>query len=112
MLGSTRADERIARFILELFERYKPNMIESDVLTLSMNREEIGSYLGLRLETGSRIMSEFHQAELLEVNKRNLRMINPSGLQSLLSGCATHERRQHYARLPVHAYSSMLTEAM
>ncbi|SCC94603.1 hypothetical protein THIX_60661 [Thiomonas sp. X19] len=82
------------------------------MLASSMSREEIGSYLGLRLEKVSKIMSEFHQTELLEVNKRNLCMINPSGLQSLLSGCAIKEQRRQYARLSMRAYSNMLTEAM
>ncbi|NNM64667.1 MAG: helix-turn-helix domain-containing protein [Burkholderiales bacterium] len=112
MLGSARADERIARFVLELFERHQHIMLQADILTLSLSRDDIGSYLGLRLETVSRILSEFHDEKLLEVHRRNLRMINHSGLQSLLSGCAPHEQRAHAARLPLHADSNMPIEAM
>jgi len=52
---------------------------------LRMTREDIGSYLGLKLETVSRILSRFHDQNLLEVKGRNIRIIDADGLNALIS---------------------------
>jgi hypothetical protein len=54
LLGSMRADERLAVFLLSLAERYKQRGYSSTEFVLRMTREEIGSFLGLKLETVSR----------------------------------------------------------
>ena len=47
---------------------------------LRMSRAEIGSYLGMKLETVSRTFSAFHQQRLLDVDKRHIRVIDLAGL--------------------------------
>jgi CRP/FNR family transcriptional regulator len=49
-----------------------------------MSRAEIGSYLGMKLETVSRTFSAFQQRKLLEVDKRHIRIIDPTGLARVL----------------------------
>ncbi len=84
VLGSMQADERLARFLLDLSERYKSRGLSPEEFVLRMSREEIGSYLGLKLETISRLMSRFHQAGLIQVAQRQVRITNREGLTELL----------------------------
>lgn len=83
-LGSMHADERLARFLLDLSERFKARGLSPDEFVLRMSREEIGSYLGLKLETVSRLMSKFHQAGLIHVAQRQIRITDRRGLAELL----------------------------
>ena len=85
VLGSMQADERLARFLLDLSERYKARGLSPDEFVLRMSREEIGSYLGLKLETVSRLMSRFHQAGLVHVAQRQVKITDRNGLVDLLS---------------------------
>jgi CRP/FNR family transcriptional regulator len=51
-----------------------------------MTREEIGSYLGLKLETVSRTFSKFQEEGILEVKQRDIRIIEQSALQRVVNG--------------------------
>jgi CRP/FNR family transcriptional regulator len=51
-----------------------------------MTREEIGSYLGLKLETVSRTFSKFQEEGILEVKQRHIHVLDPSALQKLVNG--------------------------
>jgi CRP/FNR family transcriptional regulator len=51
-----------------------------------MTREEIGSYLGLKLETVSRTFSKFQDDGMLEVKQRQIRVLDPTALQALVNG--------------------------
>ncbi|MDE2131886.1 MAG: helix-turn-helix domain-containing protein, partial [Betaproteobacteria bacterium] len=53
-------------------------------LVLRMTREDIGSYLGLKLETVSRLLSRFHDEGLLAVRGRNIQILNADGLNRLV----------------------------
>ena len=55
-------------------------------LVLRMTREEIGSYLGLTLETISRIFSKFQTDGVLSVRQREIRILDHAALEALLSG--------------------------
>jgi CRP/FNR family transcriptional regulator len=83
-LGSMHADERLARFLLDLSERFKARGLSPDEFVLRMSREEIGSYLGLKLETVSRLMSKFHSAGLIHVAQRQIRITDRRALAELL----------------------------
>jgi CRP/FNR family transcriptional regulator, anaerobic regulatory protein len=86
LLGSMRAEERLAAFLLNLTQRLQARGFSSSALILRMTREEIGSYLGLKLETISRTFSKFQEEGLLEVRQRHIRLLDPAGLQQLLNG--------------------------
>jgi len=88
LLGSMRAEERLAAFLLNLTQRLNARGFSSSSLILRMTREEIGSYLGLKLETVSRTFSKFQDEGLLEVKQRHIRIIDQAGLQQLLNGAA------------------------
>jgi CRP/FNR family transcriptional regulator, anaerobic regulatory protein len=86
LLGSMRAEERLAAFLLNLTQRLQARGFSASSLILRMTREEIGSYLGLKLETVSRTFSKFQDDGLLEVKQRQIRIVDQSGLQQLVNG--------------------------
>ena len=83
-LGSMRAEERLAAFLLNLSERYKSRGYSSTEFVLRMTREEIGSYLGLKLETVSRLFSRFQQEGLVQVAGRSVKLIDIPMLKQLV----------------------------
>lgn len=85
LLGSMRAEERLAAFLLNLTQRLQARGFSSSSLVLRMTREEIGSYLGLKLETVSRTFSKFHDDGLLEVKQRDIRILDSEGLRGLVN---------------------------
>jgi len=86
LLGSMRAEERLAAFLLNLTQRLRARGFSASSLVLRMTREEIGSYLGLKLETVSRAFSKFQDEGVLEVKQRHIRVLNPEALQALVNG--------------------------
>ncbi len=86
LLGSMRAEERLAAFLLNLTQRLQARGFSASSLILRMTREEIGSYLGLKLETVSRTFSKFQDEGMLEVKQRQIRILEQDKLQSLVSG--------------------------
>lgn len=82
LLGSMNAEERLAAFLLNLSQRLSVRGYSASEFHLRMSRAEIGSYLGMTLETVSRTFSAFQQLRLLEVDKRHIRLIDLEGLRS------------------------------
>lgn len=85
LLGSMRADERLATFLLNLTQRMQARGFSSREVVLRMTREEIGSFLGLKLETVSRTLSRMASDGLISVQQRNIRIEDPDGLRQLMS---------------------------
>ncbi len=88
LLGSMRAEERLAAFLLNLTQRLRARGFSASSLVLRMTREEIGSYLGLKLETVSRAFSKFQEDGVLDVKQRQIQVLNPQALQNLVNGSA------------------------
>ena len=86
LLGSMRSDQRVAAFLLNLSERYKCLGYAADEFVLRMTREEIGSYLGLKLETVSRSLSRFQSLRIIEINGRNVKLVDFPKLRDILAG--------------------------
>ncbi len=86
LLGSMRAEERLAAFLLNLTQRLRTRGFSASSLILRMTREEIGSYLGLKLETVSRAFSKFQEDGVLEVKQRQIRVLDLEALQAIVNG--------------------------
>jgi CRP/FNR family transcriptional regulator len=86
LLGSMRAEERIAAFVLNLAQRLRARGFSASELVLRMTREEIGSYLGLKLETVSRAFSKLHADGVLDVQQRQIRIVDADALKRLVNG--------------------------
>jgi len=85
LLGSMRAEERLAAFLLNLMQRLHARGFSPSALVLRMTREEIGSYLGLKLETVSRTFSKFVEDGVLEVKQRHVRILDVDSLERLVN---------------------------
>ena len=90
LLGSMRAEERLAAFLLNLMQRLHARGFSQSELVLRMTREEIGSYMGLKLETVSRTFSKFVEDGIIEVKQRHIRVLNGDALRNIVNtkaGC-------------------------
>jgi len=85
LLGTMRAEERLAAFLLNLVQRLQARGFSRSELVLRMTRQEIGSYLGLKLETVSRTFSRFAEEGMLEVHQRLVRIVDVERLRKVLA---------------------------
>ena len=86
LLGVMTAEQRLATFLLNLSRRYERLGFSPERFVLRMTREEIGSYLGLTLETVSRTLSRFQRDGLLAVHQRDIELKTPGALMEM-AGC-------------------------
>ena len=85
LLGSMRAEERLAAFLLNLAQRLHARGFSKSELVLRMTREEIGSFLGLKLETISRTFSKFVDDGIVDVKQRHVHILNTQALQEIVN---------------------------
>ena len=85
LLGSMRAEERLAAFLINLSKRFVRRGYSASDFHLRMTREEIGSYLGLKLETVSRLFSQFQADGLIDVQQKHVRILAIAGLEQVLA---------------------------
>jgi len=78
-----RAEERVAAFLLNLSQRFTARGYSPSDFNLRMTREEIGSFLGIKLETVSRIFSRLQERRLVEVQQKHIRILDVAGLKRL-----------------------------
>ena len=85
LLGSMRAEERLAAFLLNLMQRLHARGFSQSELILRMSREEIGSFLGMKIETVSRTFSKFADEGIVEVKQRHVRIMNTQALKDIVN---------------------------
>ena len=85
LLGSMKAEERLAAFLLNLAQRLHTRGFSGSEMVLRMTRDEIGSYLGLKLETVSRTFSRFAEQGIIEVKQRHLRITDAPALRRIVT---------------------------
>lgn len=88
LLGKKSADERLAAFLVSLSVRFKRRGFSAAEFHLSMSRNDIGNYLGLAVETVSRLFTRFQEGGLLEVQRKHILLRNMDAL-NLLAGVPT-----------------------
>jgi CRP/FNR family transcriptional regulator len=84
LLGSMRAEERLATFLLNLSQRLLARGYSPSEFHLRMTREEIGSYLGMKLETVSRTFSKFQEVGLVATQQKQIRILDREGLTKII----------------------------
>ena len=84
LLGTMRAEERLAAFLLNLSQRFAARGFSPSEFHMRMTREEIGSYLGLKLETVSRAFSKLHEDGLISVQQKHVRILDMAGLRAAM----------------------------
>lgn len=83
-LGSMRSEQRLAAFLINLSQRLTALGYSSSEFIMRMSREEIGNYLGLTLETVSRLFSRFAREGMIRVNQREIKIIDIAALNELV----------------------------
>lgn len=82
-LGTLRSEQRVAAFLLNISHRLTMLGYSSRDFILRMSREEIGNYLGLTLETVSRLLSRFARENLIRIKQREVSILDMDGLRAL-----------------------------
>lgn len=85
LLSRSPAEERLASFLLSLSERFKRRGFSAREFNLSMSRQEIGSYLGLALETVSRLFTRFQDEGILRVERKHIEVLDLDRLRAVVS---------------------------
>ena len=86
LLGKKSADERLAAFLLSLSRRLRKRGLCPTDFFLSMSRHEIGNYLGLAVETVSRLFTRFQDEKLLKVDRKHVKLKDLPALEAIVSG--------------------------
>lgn len=83
LMGNKNSHARLAAFLISLSERFALRGFSGYEFHLSMSREDIGNYLGLAMETVSRMFTRFQKEGLLEVDGKYVRILDLAGLRLL-----------------------------
>ncbi|WLI90867.1 fumarate/nitrate reduction transcriptional regulator Fnr [Massilia sp. R2A-15] len=86
LLGNMRAEQRFAVFLINLSARYAARGYSATSFQLRMSREDIGNYLGLTIESISRLLSRFKKQGLVRVDKREVTLLEPALLKAMAAG--------------------------
>jgi CRP/FNR family transcriptional regulator len=81
--GTMSAEQRVAALLLDLSQRFKARGYSASEFNLRMTREEIGSYLGMKLETVSRMFSRLHDEGLIDSSGKQITILDMDGLKRL-----------------------------
>ncbi|HET7365729.1 MAG TPA: helix-turn-helix domain-containing protein [Burkholderiales bacterium] len=81
LLGSMSAAQRVAAFLIGLSERFVSRGYSPREFHLRMTRREIASYLGLKMETVSRVFSGLARDGLIAVDQKRVRILDIAGLR-------------------------------
>jgi len=82
-LGSLNGEEKIAYFFVYLSERLSKRGLSPTNFHLAMGREEIGDYLGMKIETVSRILAKLNSTKIIEIRSKELKILNIHELHRL-----------------------------
>lgn len=87
LLSKKNAEQRVATFLIKLSQRFKARGYSASQFRLSMSRNEIGNYLGLAVETVSRIFTRFQKSELIRVDGKEVEILDLEQLYTLSGEC-------------------------
>ena len=86
LLSKNSAEQRIAALLLSLSDRLHRQRLSATQFRLPMSRADMGNYLGLTVETVSRVFSRFQTTGLIEADKKELQILNLKALRDLANG--------------------------
>jgi CRP/FNR family transcriptional regulator len=91
LMGAKSAEQRIALFLLGLSSRFGEHQLPSLDFRLPMSRLHIANYLGLAMETVSRILKRFHTQGVIDVHARKIMLCDVDELR-VIAGLAVGDR--------------------
>ena len=83
LLSSNAAEDRVASLLLSISKRNRRRKLSAKNFRLPMTRAEIGSYLGVTLETVSRIFSRFQKQEIVKVDNKEIELLDIDALKRI-----------------------------
>jgi len=83
LLGNKSAEQRLAGFLYDFTQRLSQRGLSEQEFNLSMSRHDIANYLGLAVETISRLFARLQDDDVLSVDRRHITVRNPERLQQL-----------------------------
>lgn len=92
LLNKNNANEKIAFLLLSISQRNSQRGLAASQFQLPMSRSDMGNYLGLTIETVSRVLSRFHKSELITLDKKHVVLNNIASLKRLIAGESKPER--------------------
>lgn len=93
VLGKMKAEQRLAHFLLDISQRMRDRGESAHEFRLSMARYDIANYLGLAVETVSRLFKRLEEQGLIVANRHRVRLMDIDGLHLVVAGGYV-ERRQ------------------
>ena len=82
-VGTLNAEQRVASFLVDVAARYARLGYSARHFILRMRRTDMANFLALKHETVSRVMSRLDELRLIEVERREVRVLNDAGLRQL-----------------------------
>jgi CRP/FNR family transcriptional regulator len=98
LIAKKDAEAKMANFLLGLSERFRARGFSASSFNLSMKRNEIGSHLGLAVETVSRILTRFQDEGLITVKRRQVHIRDSAALEKLAGCQASDDETTDYLR--------------
>ena len=96
LLGKKSAEERLAALLLSLSTRYQQRGFSPTDFYLSMSRNDIGNYLGLAVETVSRLFTRFQDDGLMKVDRKHILLLDVPALEALVGGISQARHQQQH----------------
>jgi CRP/FNR family transcriptional regulator len=84
LLGKMTAEERLASFLLSLSGRMQERHWNSNEFNLTMPRQDIANYLGVAVETVSRLFATFHNEKIIEVDRRHVTILDIARMKAIV----------------------------
>jgi CRP/FNR family transcriptional regulator len=94
LLGRMTAEEKLAAFLLNLSSRMKQHLWKETEFNLSMARYDIANYLGLAVETTSRLFALFRERGLIDINKRHIKINDMKRLKMIINTSGETDEQQ------------------
>lgn len=83
LLSKNSAEERVAALMLSISARHRRRKLSATSFRLSMSRGDIGNYLGLTVETVSRVFSRFQKSGMLQVDNKDITILDADKLRAI-----------------------------
>lgn len=83
LLSKNSADERVAALLLSISSRNARRKLSATHFRLPMSRVDIGNYLGLTVETVSRVLSRMHKLDILRVENKEIEILDMPGMRNI-----------------------------
>ena len=88
VLARMPVENRLASFLINLAARYRLRGYSPNEFNLSMSRGDIANMLGMAMETISRLLGNFQEQGLVQVERKHIRLLDPAALRAIASNCA------------------------